>query len=56
MQAHFANAKHKVDANKHRWKKVFQEGDLEMTHLPRNRFPDKVGEAKIWPFSSGKED
>ena len=33
-----ANAKYKAEANKHRRKKVFQEGDLVMAHLRQNRF------------------
>lgn len=33
------NTKYKVEASKQRRKKVFQEGDLVMTHLRRSHFP-----------------
>lgn len=34
-----ANAKYKTEADKHREKKVFSEGDLVMAYLRRSRFP-----------------
>ena len=34
-----ANAKYKAEADKHRRRKVFEEGELVMVHLCRNRFP-----------------
>lgn len=33
------NTKYKVEASKHRQKKVFQEDDLVMMHLRRSHFP-----------------
>ncbi|KAH9753570.1 hypothetical protein KPL71_015115 [Citrus sinensis] len=55
VRAHLeaANVKYKAKADKHRRKKVFQEGDLVMAYLRQNRFPGirtKLEKRKYGPF------
>lgn len=55
VRAHLkaVNAKYKGEADKHRRKKAFQEGDLVMAHLRRNRLPGirtKLEKRKYKPF------
>ena len=49
-----SNARYKLDVDKYRRCKVFDEGDLVMVHLSKNRLPagdhPKLGDRKFWPF------
>lgn len=55
-----ANSKYKVAANKHGRVKIFQEGDLVMVHLCKNRFPNwnrpQTEEPQVWTVPNREED